>query len=159
MAKGKIKTTAEAGSPLKPREGAPPKFLTVEPLLEKFYAWREEFQPGGTLVNEIPDVEGFCYYIDSYRDLLSEYEKKEEFSDAIKRIKNWIYYRKKQLAMTGKMPAPLFIFDAKNNAGYTDKTEVDQHITGTVNSGATDSKLAADYEAFAKHHTLPETTP
>lgn len=105
--------------------GRPPKFKTAEELNLVFEAWQKEFKMGGLYFNEVPDVEGFCHYIDSYRELLMEYERKPEFSRTVKRIKNWIYYRKKQLAMAGRMNAAIFIFDAKNNAGYTDKTEVE----------------------------------
>jgi hypothetical protein len=112
--------------------GRPPKFGTDQELRELFDAWKDEFKLGGVFANEIPDVEGFCDYADAYRDLFSEYEKKPEFSDTIKRIKNWIYHRKKQLAMQGKMPPAVFIFDAKNNAGYVDKTEQDVNHSGEV---------------------------
>lgn len=111
--------------------GRPLKFQSVEELQSVFNEWKTQFYIGGELEGEIPDIEGFCYYIDSYRDLFSEYEKKEQFSDTIKRIKNWIYYRKKQLAMQNKMNPAVFIFDAKNNFGYKDKTE--QENTGDVN--------------------------
>lgn len=112
--------------------GRPPKFASDDELQALFEAWKSEFESGGLKAGEIPDVEGFCDYADAYRDLFSEYEKKPEFSDTIKRIKNWIYYKKKQLAMQGRMPAPIFIFDAKNNAGYVDKTEQDVSHSGEV---------------------------
>lgn len=112
--------------------GRPPKFASVQDLQSLFEAWQQEFEVTGAKATEIPDVEGFCDYADAYRDLLSEYESKQEFSDTIKRIKNWIYYKKKQLAMQGKMNPAIFIFDAKNNAGYVDKSELDQHHSGEV---------------------------
>lgn len=100
--------------------GQPPKFASPELLEQAFAEWQVTFDdPANT---DIPDVEGFCDFVGAYRDLLSEYAGKENFSDTIKRIKNWIYYKKKQLAMQNKMPAAIFIFDAKNNAGYVDKT-------------------------------------
>lgn len=116
--------------------GRPPKFATPEELQAVYELWKQEFDEGGSLVGEIPDVEGFCNYIDAYRDLFSEYEKKPQFSDTIKRIKNWIYYKKKQLAMQNKMNATVFIFDAKNNAGYVDKTELDSNVNLGVDVSA-----------------------
>lgn len=110
--------------------GRPLKFKTPEQLQELFSAWKETFADQGN--TDIPDVEGFCVFVDAYRDIISEYEKKKEYSDTIKRIKNWIYYRKKQLAMQNKMNPTIFIFDAKNNAGYVDKTEQDLNHTGDV---------------------------
>lgn len=105
--------------------GRPPKFESPEMLWKTFEQWKTEFQEGGLLFGEIPDVEGFCDYVGAWRDLLIEYQNKEEFSDTVKKIKNWIYHRKKQLAMQNKMPPAIFIFDAKNNAGYADKSEVE----------------------------------
>lgn len=102
--------------------GRPPKFNTPEELQQAFYDYQNEFQPGGSLVDEIPDVESFCYYIGSYRQLLMEYDAREAFSTTVKEIRGWLMYRKKQLAMSGKMNATVFIFDAKNNAGYVDQT-------------------------------------
>lgn len=113
--------------------GRPPKFSSPEELDATFQEWKAEFSKDGKFAEEIPDVEGFCDYVDAYRDLFSEYASKEEYSDTIKRIKNWIYYRKKQLAMSNRMNATVFIFDAKNNAGYVDKTEQDLNHSGDVN--------------------------
>lgn len=114
-------TKIEVTEPIK--TGRPLKFASPDLLDEAFSNWRETFSdPSCT---DIPDVEGFCDFIGAWRDLLNEYEKKPEFSVAVKKVKNWIYYRKKQLAMQGKMNPAIFIFDAKNNAGYVDKQEVD----------------------------------
>lgn len=110
--------------------GRPPKFATPEDLQATYEAWKATFTKDST---EIPDVEGFCEFAGAWRDILNEYEKKPDFSVTVKKIKNWIYYRKKQLAMQNKMNAAIFIFDAKNNAGYVDKTELDSHHTGEVN--------------------------
>jgi hypothetical protein len=110
--------------------GRPPKFDSPEALQQTFLDWKEEFKPGGLYEGEIPDVECFCDYVDAYRDLLHEYSTKPDYSDTVKRIKNWIYYKKKQLAMKNQMNATIFIFDAKNNAGYVDKTEQDLTSAG-----------------------------
>lgn len=110
--------------------GRPTKFETSDELWQKFIEWQEELSPGGSLHEEVPDVEGFCNFISCYRDLFSEYEKKPEFSDTIKRIRNWMHYRKKQLAFRGKLNPAVFIFDMKNNAGYADKQETDITTNG-----------------------------
>jgi hypothetical protein len=108
--------------------GRPPHFSTPEQLLTSFDEWKEALSYGNKLYGEIPDVEGFCDFVGAYRQLLMEYEKKPEFSTTIKKIKNWIYYRKKQMAMQGKMNAAVFIFDAKNNAGYVDRQEMNARV-------------------------------
>jgi hypothetical protein len=110
--------------------GRPPKFRTPRKLRAMFLEWKQKIETDE--INDIPDIEAFCDYIGAWRDLLAEYEKKPQFSDTVKSIKNWIYYRKKQLAMQGKMNPAIFIFDAKNNAGYVDKTEVDNNLSGNV---------------------------
>jgi hypothetical protein len=110
--------------------GRPPKFTSPEHLQHLFAEWQVSF--GEERKDEIPDIEGFCDFVDAYRDILSEYESKKDYSDTIKRIRNWIYFKKKQLAMQNKMNPTIFIFDAKNNAGYVDKQEVDNHHSGEV---------------------------
>lgn len=129
--------------------GRPPKFTNPEELWDRFVEYKTLIEESG----EIPDVEGFCNHIDSYRDLFSEYEKKELFSDTIKRIKNWLYYKKKQLAMQNKMPAAIFIFDAKNNFGYVEKQEIDQHLSGEVITGVHDPALAEKFSDYLKNET------
>jgi hypothetical protein len=128
--------------------GRPPRFSTPEEMQEAFYDYQDEFKEGGSLVDEIPDVESFCYYIGSYRELLMEYERKPLFSRTVKEIKDWLQYKKKQLAMAGKMPPAIFIFDAKNNAGYVDKTEVDENQQVTHKyEDMDDEQLAAAIQA------------
>ncbi len=129
--------------------GRPLNFATPNDLETVFLEWRSTFDRGGDRENEYPDVEGFCDYINSYRNMLNEYESKEEFSGTIKRIKNWIYFKKKQAAAANKMPVALFIFDAVNNAGYSNKTETD--ITSKGEQIATvDPLAAAEYANFLK---------
>lgn len=125
--------------------GRPPRFKTPKELQQAFADWKEEFKLGGSLFNEMPDVEGFCDYVDTWRDLLHEYEAKPEFSHTIKRIKNWIYYRKKQEAMRNKMPAAIFIFDAINNAGYSNKTETDITSNGETVAQPIDANMLTQF--------------
>jgi hypothetical protein len=106
--------------------GRPPKFESVDVLEQAFRDWKETFEDEKN--TDIPDVEGFCDFVGAYRDILNNYEKDPEFSNTIKIIKNWIYYKKKQLAMQGKMNAAIFIFDAKNNAGYVDRSELEAKV-------------------------------
>jgi hypothetical protein len=106
--------------------GRPPKFESPDQLYEMFLEWKAEVTKEGN--DEIPDVEGLCIYLDTARQTLFDYERKPEYSDTIKRIKDWIIYKKKQLAMRGKIPPAIYIFDAKNNAGYVDRTEQNLHV-------------------------------
>jgi hypothetical protein len=105
--------------------GRPPKFETPEELETKI----EEFFEYCIEEKEIPDVEGLAVFLDTTRKTLFEYEKKPDFSNTVKRAKEKIFHKKKQLAFQGKMNATVFIFDAKNNHEYTDKQELD-HTSG-----------------------------
>jgi len=82
---------------------------------------------------EIPDIEGLCLELELCRETLKQYQLKEEFTDAIKKAKTKIFFRKKQLAMSGKMNPAVFIFDAKNNHDYVDKQEIAQTVDTTIN--------------------------
>lgn len=130
--------------------GRPPRFKNVQELEDLIFEWKEGFKIGSLYFGEVPDVEHFCDHAGVWRDLLIEYEKKPEFSDTIKQLKNYMYKRKKQLAMAGKMNATVYIFDAKNNHGYVDKQEIDQNISGELKNGDANPKLAAEFAAFLK---------
>lgn len=52
--------------------------------------------------------------------------------------------------MVNKMPAAIFIFDAKNNFGYVEKTEVDQNISGELKTGEANPELAKKFSEFLK---------
>lgn len=133
--------------------GRPPRFKSVAELEELVGNWKAEFEEGGKFVNDIPDVEHFCDYAGVWRDLLSEYEKKEEFADAIKSVKNWMYLKKKQLAMQNKMNATVYIFDAKNNHGYVDKTEQDVTSKGEQLNQPVDANILNQFMMKVKEDT------
>ena len=101
--------------------GRPPKFNSVEELDTKSQEWWDSIID----TDEIPDIEGWALALDTTRTTLFEYEFKEEFANTIKRWKDKIFKSKKQLAMKGKMPPAIFIFDAINNTDYRNKTESD----------------------------------
>ena len=117
------------------------RFPTVADLEKAFAEWRVTFDDPTN--DEIPDIEGFCDFIGAWRDLLCEYEKMSEYTDAVKKIKNWIFKNKKQLALRNKMNPAIFIFDAKNNSGYVDKTEQDITTAGEKLPGVDGSVVDA----------------
>lgn len=117
----------------KNKGGRPKKFTAVEELQQKidnFFVDCEEKE-------DIPDIEGLAYYLNTTRKTLFEYEKQEEFSNTIKRTKDKIFYFKKQLAFKGKINPAVFIFDAKNNHDYRDKMEVES-TNNNLNQDVTD---------------------
>jgi len=108
--------------------GRPPKFESneqLEGLIEEYFKHCIETQ-------EIADVEGLAMFLDTTRKTLFEYEKLDEFSNTIKKAKTRLFAQKKQLAMKGKMPPAIFIFDSINNHGYSNKQEVEQTIKGSL---------------------------
>jgi len=105
--------------------GRPRLWETVEDFekaADGFWEWCDDN-------DYIPDIEGLCVYMGTFRERLHYYEKDPAFRNSIKRIKEEIFHAKKQKAFKNKINATVFIFDAKNNHNYTDKTEVAQTTT------------------------------
>lgn len=76
--------------------------------------------------NDLPTLAGFARRIGVHRDTLHEWSKQyPEFSDAIKRAKEFQEDVWVTNGMKGYYPAAFAIFFGKNNLGYKDKTETD----------------------------------
>lgn len=72
----------------------------------------------------IPDVEGLSLYCGIDRRTLEKYrERGGEWQSVIDYIKNSIAYAKKQLALKGKIPTVMAIFDLSNNHNYFNVSE------------------------------------
>ena len=72
----------------------------------------------------IPDVEGLALYLGIDRSTLCRYhDRGGEWQKVIDYFKNAIAYCKKQLAMRGKIPTVLAIFDLSNNHHYVNVSE------------------------------------
>lgn len=81
----------------------------------------------------IPDIEAWCIYLGIARNTLFEYEKRGgEWGKLIGYYKNVIAGAKKQLAMNGKIPPVLFIFDSANNHQYANVSEFKVSSTSIV---------------------------
>lgn len=90
----------------------------AEKVIEKY------FKSLGT--DDIPTVEELTLELGlSSRQSLKEYADREEYSDTIKRAKLRILLIHKKLALKGKINPTIFIFNSKNNFGYSDKTELE----------------------------------
>lgn len=107
--------------------GRPPKFSSPEDLQEKIDGYLKECEKK----KNYPTKGGLALYLDTTRDLLSDYEKKEEYSDTIKGIyqvieDTWVQGLQKKNSVAG------IIFYLKNAFGkdYRDKQELDHTSKG-----------------------------
>ncbi|HPE94789.1 MAG TPA: terminase small subunit [Bacillota bacterium] len=89
----------------------------LEVLLEEYF---EKYLPE---VCEIGDVESLCVFLGISRKSFDALCCDSRYSEMLDSAKTHIANIKKQLAMTGKIPASVFSFDFKNNHGYCDKSE------------------------------------
>lgn len=75
----------------------------------------------------IPTVEGLAmvsgYAIRSFFDI-SQGVFKPEFTPIVQKAKDYIAFFDSQMAQTGKIPAPIYIFRAKNYTGLKDTQDV-----------------------------------
>jgi len=106
----------------------PPSFTNADELEEKiieFFAYCKE-------VNDPINFVGLAVFLGVCRDTLFEYGKgtydhiDPEFSDTIKKAKDFIENEKWKKALKGEYHASVAIFDLKNNHGAKDAFE---HVT------------------------------
>lgn len=85
----------------------------------------------------IPDVEGLSLYCGIDRHTLNRYhDRGGEWAEIIDYIKNAIAYSKKQLALKGRIPTVMAIFDLTNNHSYynTNSFTIEAKITDNKES-------------------------
>lgn len=124
--RGLAKTARKGPAALFPRtpEG-------LEGFKRESYAYLQYVQEVNSSVQEggrlhlIPDVESWAAYMGITRETIRRYEatRGEEWSQAIQQIKGIITACKKQLALQGRLPPVLAIFDLTNNSGYVNSSE------------------------------------
>lgn len=115
------------------------------------YEWVAELDHNGEVVYEqiAPfTVTGLANYLGTTRDLLLDYEEKDEFSDTIKAAKGKIEQYVEEYLFNGKNTTGA-IFNLKNNYGWKDKTETDV-TSGGQQIGSIDSVIAAMEAARTK---------
>lgn len=99
------------------RMGRPPNFATPEELEKAIDKYLKECEKKDKPVLKI----GFCVSAGVSRDTISDYAKKPDFCQAIKRLEEACERSLVEGMMTGKWNPSAAIFLAKNNHGYTDK--------------------------------------
>jgi len=112
----------------KNKGGRPLKFESPEELEAKIEQYFNSIEK-----DDIPTVAGLAVFLDVDWKTVNNYEGREEFFPTIKRAKTRILAEQEKLAIKGKLSAPVWIFSAKNNFGYTDKQEIDQNLKGEMN--------------------------
>jgi hypothetical protein len=74
-------------------------------------------------------ITGLALALDTTRDVLLDYEDREEYSHSIKRAKAIIHNYTEEELMKRDKPTGV-IFNLKNNYGWKDKTEQDVNLSG-----------------------------
>ena len=107
--------------------GRPLKFQSVEEMqieIDKYFNRCEE-------TGEPVTVTGLCLALDTWRDVLMDYQEKDEFANTILRAKlKCQHYAEKQLYLAKSAQGPIF---ALKNFGWSDAKQVDiQNTTKTI---------------------------
>lgn len=72
----------------------------------------------------VPDIESWAAHLGITRMTINRYERRgSDWEETISSMKGIITACKKQLALAGKMPPVLAIFDLTNNSGYINASE------------------------------------
>ncbi len=134
--------------------GRPLKFKTVRQLqkkIDEYFAscWSQKMDMFGNpvfrkdksgkktndpvIIQHKPyTITGLAVYLDTFRDVLLDYQGKKDYSNAIKRAKERCQSYAEESLFIGKNPTGV-IFNLKNNySGWKDKTEVDSNHSGDV---------------------------
>lgn len=124
--------------------GRPLKYKSLEvmqPLIDEYFL--------STPVNQLT-ITGLALALDTDRHTLINYGEREEFYHAIKKAKTKVENAYElSLRVNGRSGD---IFGLKN-FGWTDKTEVDTTISGQLDTGIADPKVAAEFAAYLKDRT------
>ena len=102
--------------------GRPPKWKTPEELQKQIDKYFEDCQAN----NEPLTITGLALALDTYRDVLMDYQNKDEFSNTIKKAKLKIENAyEKRLIQNGRS-GDIF---ALKNFGWTDKQEIENNVS------------------------------
>lgn len=106
--------------------GRPLKFASVEEFQSAVDSYFESIQEprvyGDNVVFEPVTITGLALHLDTTRDLLCDYQEKDEFSDAVKKAKlRCENYAERQLYIGKSATGPIF---ALKNFGWSDSQDV-----------------------------------
>ena len=100
-------------------EGKPRRFKTPKKLAKEVKRYEKHLKKTGDPFLLI----GFAVFCGVHRTILDGYADKPEYADTIKMIKEKAELGLISGGLRGTYSAPMSIFLAKNNHGYTDKSE------------------------------------
>lgn len=119
--------------------GRPEKFLDPEELEKKGMEYIEDCRAN----NKPITITGLCIWLDTTRDTLMEYQRKEEFSTTIKRLKLYAENYAENYLYNPNGRAVVGAIFALKNFGWADKMEIE---TRTTHGGLTDKERAEAQE-------------
>ena len=107
--------------------GRPPKFKTKEEMQEKIDKYFGECKKEKRPIT----FTGLAYSIGLSRQGLLEYKAKDEFSDTVKKAREYVEMTLEERLIGTSGIATGIIFNLKNNYNWKDKQEVDANINAT----------------------------
>ncbi len=117
-------------TPTKNLGGRPLKFESVEEFDKQVDVYFAEA--------DFPTITGLAVHLNTSRETLSDYKRKEGFSDSIKRALDKCEAAVELRALTGKANPVMSIFTLKNNYGWKDKQEVESTVQADVTTNGKD---------------------
>ncbi len=106
--------------------GRPLKFQSVQELEKKIDAYFKKCDKD----KKPYTITGLALALDTSRETLVNYEDREEFFDTIKRAKLRCENYLEEGMITNRLNPTACIFNAKNNYGWRDKSEIDHTTDG-----------------------------
>ena len=104
--------------------GRPLKWTTPEELQKDIDKYFEECEKN----KEPLTITGLALALDTYREVLLDYQERDEFSDTIKKAKQRIENFAEKKLYDKDVPTTGVIFNLKNNYGWVDRQEVDSKV-------------------------------
>ena len=108
--------------------GRPLKWTTPEALQKDIDKYFEECKKTG----EPLTITGLALALDTYREVLINYQERDEFTDTIKKAKQKIENFAEKKLYDKDVPTTGVIFNLKNNYGWVDKQELDANVNGEI---------------------------
>lgn len=104
--------------------GRPLRWTTPEELQKDIDKYFEECEKTG----EPLTITGLALALDTYREVLINYQDRDEFTDTIKKAKQRIENFAEKKLYDKDVPTSGVIFNLKNNYGWVDRQEVDSKV-------------------------------